>query len=287
MKITNLHSAAIATSFAVMLTAMAACTSAPTADVPSNVLAKVGEQQLTEGDVRALVPSGLSADDSLAFVSAYVNKWVDEQLLTEVALKELGPTDEIDRLTEQYRRQLIMWEYRRLRCSADTALAITASDIADYYEKNREQMRLSEPLVRGVYIKIEEDAKRLPQVRKWYKSEKPDDIDRLEKVGLENAIHYDYFRSTWIPWKQVANKIPTQIDTKSLRRDYTLDFTNDGFTYLLHITEVLPSGSIMPLAAAEPQIRRTLEALRLNALDARLRADLRQRAADAGELYVR
>lgn len=282
------HNAAIASGVILMFTAMAACSSGrDNSHRAENVVAAVGSVELTADEIRQHVPAGLSGTDSTAFVAAFVNNWIDEQLLTEVALEEIGDTEEIDRLTEEYRRRLIMWEYRRLRVSGDTALAISSDDVADYYAAHASQMKLTEPMVRGIYIKIEDNSRQLPQVRKWYKSLKNEDIDRLEKVGLNDAIHYDYFRNKWVPWKQIETNIPTEVPVSNLRKGFTLDFSAGGFTYLLSVSDVLPVGGVMPLEAAEPRIRETLEALRLNELDAKLRADLRRQAQADGRLWTR
>lgn len=282
------HNAAIASGVILMLTAMAACSSGrDDSRRAENVVAAVGSVELTVDEVRRHVPAGLNGPDSTAFVTAFVNSWIDEQLLTQVALEEIGDTEEIDRLTEEYRRRLIMWEYRRLRVSGDTALAISSDDVADYYAAHASQMKLTEPMVRGIYIKIEDHSRQLPQVRKWYKSAKSDDIDRLEKVGLSDVIHYDYFRNKWVPWKQIETKIPAEIPVSNLRKGFTFDFSAGGFTYLLSVSDVLPVGGVMPLEAAEPRIRETLEALRLNELDAGLRADLRRQAQADGRLWTR
>ncbi len=282
------YNAAIASGVILMFTAMAACSSErDDSRRAENVVAAVGGVELTIDEVRRHVPAGLSGTDSTAFVAAFVDSWIDEQLLTEVAIEEIGDTEEIDRLTEEYRRRLIMWEYRRLRVSGDTSLAISSDDVADYYAAHSSQMTLTEPMVRGIYIKIDDHSRQLPQVRKWYKSTKNEDIDRLEKVGLNDAIHYDYFRNKWVPWKQIETKIPTEIHASNLRKGFTLDFSAGGFTYLLSVSDVLPVGGVMPLEAAELRIRETLEALRLNELDAKLRADMRRQAQADGRLWTR
>lgn len=281
--------AAIAAGTIGLLAAMAACSRGGRADGAEapDVLARVGQHRLTVADLAATMPAGLSEADSVEFAARWIENWVDEQLLTEIAVEQVRNIDEIDRMADDYRRRLIMLEYRRLKVSADTSLAISDADIADYYSTHADEMKLDEPMVRGIYIKIEDDAPALAQVRKWYRSEKQDDIDRLEKVGLKGAIHYDYFRDTWVPLKQIETKIPAEISRASLRKGYTLDFTSGGFTYLLSVSDVLPAGHTMPLEAATPRIRETLDALRSNTLDARLRADLRRRASDNGQLYVR
>lgn len=269
------------------LSAMTACSSPDPGKLPADVVAKVGGETLTDADVAKAVPTGMTPADSAAFAEAYVNSWVTDRLIMQVAAKQIRDTRELDRLVEQYRRDLIMWEYRRMAVAADTALALTDKNLRDYYDAHPEEMKLDRPMVRGIYIKMESGDPELALVRCLYKSPKQDDIDRLEKVGLKGAIHYDYFRDQWIPSGQIIDKIPKEIALTDLRKGYTLDADVDGFTYLLSVSDVLPAGATMPFEAAAPQIRETLDALRRTELDAALRKRLRDEALASGTLQLR
>lgn len=266
-----------------MLVPLAACTSANT-EAPADVVARVGNATLTHSDLAKAMPSGLSAADSTAFAEAYVRTWVSDNLITEIAVEHLSNVDEIDRMVEDYRRQLIMWHYRQLMVRSDTALAITDAQLHDYYAGHQADLKLTQPMVRGIYVKMESDSPDLAQVRRLYKSAKQADIDKLEKVDMHGAIHYDYFRDRWVPWQQIVTKIPAEIPTSGLRKGYTFELNKDGFTYLLSVTDVLAAGASMPFEAAEEQIRETLEALRLTELDALLRQRLYEEAEASGRL---
>lgn len=282
--------AAIAAGTGLVLTAMAACSSGgdPTAaPAPgTDAVAQVGSSVLTRADLRRAMPAGLSAADSVAFADAYVRGWITDNLIAQDAMSRVSDREEIERLTEEYRRNLIMWDYRRRMVQADTSLRVSDADVRAYYDSHADAMRLQRPLLRGIYVKIESDAPALKEVRKLYKSSRQDDIEKLEKVELRGAIHYDYFRDQWIPWEQIITKIPTDIPESSLRKGYALDFESDGFTYLLSVSDVLPAGTRMPFEAAEPQIRETLEALRLTEIDAALRQRIYKEAQDAGRFTI-
>lgn len=268
------------------LTAMAACSS-DTAPAEDGMLARVGSHTLTLADVRKAAPAAMTQADSAAFAEAYINSWITDQLILQVASRHVRNTAEIDRLVEQYRRDLIMWEYRRMAVNADTALALKPTDLHAYYDAHPDEMKLDEPMVRGIYLKLEAGDPALSTVRVLYNSPRQDDIDRLEKVGLKGAVHYDYFRDQWIPAEQIITKIPKDIAMSDLRKGYTVDVEVDGFAYLLSVSDVLPAGATMPFEAAEPRIRETLDALRRTELDAILRQRLRDEALGDGRLQLR
>lgn len=281
----RLNRAAIVAGAITALSAMAACHKAP--GLADDALASIGDEVLTTDDVRRAIPAGLSGADSIAFADAWVNSWVNDRLLEHEATRHLRNRDDIERQVADYRRNLISWEYRRLAVATDTTLAPTDSAMRAYYDIHTDEMRLTDPLVRGIYIKMESKDPALATVRRLYRSQKTDDIDRLEKVGLNSAVHYDYFRDQWIPFERIISKIPYPVDPAALRAGYHLDVDVDGFTYLLSVSDLLPAGSRMPYEAARPRIRQTLETLNAAALDAALLRRLRTEALNSGRLQLK
>ncbi len=269
-----------------VIVALGACSHKKTELKPGEI-ARIGGDVLTEAELLKATPAGLADVDSVAFVDAYINSWIADMLISHEAARLIKDTEEIDRLTEQYRRDLIMWEYRNMAVNADPGLQLTDDDICGYYEAHPSQMKLDDPMVRGIYIKMESDDPALHTVRKLYASEHRSDIDRLEKVGLKSAIHYDYFRDKWIPAKQITTKIPAEIHVGDIHKGMKYEFERDGFTYLLSVSDLLPAGATMPLEAAEPRIREALDAMRRANLDAKLLGRLRSQALENGTLQLR
>lgn len=260
------------------------CSRSP--ELPDDVVAMIGTETLTDEDIARVVPSGLSEADSTAFVDAWVNAWVNDRLLETEATRYLRNLDEIERRVADYRRNLIAWEYRRLAVATDPSLAPADSAVRAYYDAHGATMRLDEPMLRGIYIKMETSDPALKTVRSLYRSSRQSDIDRLEKVGLNGAVHYDYFRDQWIPWERIVSKIPYEIDPSQLREGYNLDVDVNGFTYLLSVSDLLPAGSPMPFEAARQRILSALETANAASLDAQLLQRLRAEALESGRLKL-
>ena len=83
----------------------------------SPVLAKVGKSQLTVSELAAAIPLGLNSADSARFASAYIRRWVDSRLISDIASAEIDMRD-IDRMVNDYRNRLIEMEYRRRMADA-------------------------------------------------------------------------------------------------------------------------------------------------------------------------
>ena len=252
-----------------------------------DVLAAVGSRILTAAQLAKDMPAGLSSEDSSRFVRAYVKEWVESHLISDIASRDIDMAD-IDRIAEDYRRRLIMMEYRRqmFRTRADE---ISDDSLRSYYESHKQEFVLERPMVRGTYLKVPDDVANLRVMRRLYLSDKPADADQLEKEVLIGAIHYDYFRDRWVDWEQIETRIPYDFGQKPnlwpVPKKH-LDTSAGGFTYLLYITDVLPAGASMPYEAAREDILvRMLNADR-RTFDAQLLQDLWQASRQNGDLIL-
>lgn len=231
--------------------------------------ARVGQRWLSKTEVRRNLPAGISGQDSIKAANAFINNWVANEAAMLVAEKNIPDTKEIDRLVEDYRRELLLWEYRRRKIDENISdPALTTTQIADYISAHPSDYTLDHSIVKGIYIKLPEESSELDEVRRLYKSDRPDDIDRLDKL-ITSAVNYEYFRDNWMDWRHIEDRIPFDGFDKNPGaypvNQKNLDFTFDGYVYLLHITEVMKPGNPMPESYAEPFV---IEALRReNALD--------------------
>lgn len=254
----------------------------------SDILVRLGSTTLTRDQLYRDIPRGLSQQDSLKFSRAYIASWIENRLITEVAADEID-TKEIDRMAEDYRRQLIALEYRRLMYETHASETISEDSLKAYYNEHNREFVLERPLVKGIYLKVPDDAPNLGVIKRLYRSVRRDDIDRLEKEVLTSAIHYDYFRDKWVDWEQIESHIPYDFGAsgdKFLNGRTHFETSAGGFTYLLEVNDMLPAGAIMPYENAKPMITDRLKANLRRQYDERLRRDLYDEALKSGKLEI-
>lgn len=257
--------------------------------VGPDTIARVGRQTLSRTQLAKAMPPRLSGDDSVKFARAYVRDWIDNRVMGEVAVKNIPDTKEIDRMVEEYRNQLIAWEYRRLMYYEHGDDAFLPDSMAAYYERHKDEFRLRNPIVKGVYIKIDENSPSLSQVKKLYKSHDADDVDRLEKKDFTGVIHYDYFRNNWVDWEQIELRMPYEFGPDAdafLRANKTAEVKQGGFVHLLEISEYIPTGEVMPFEYAGELIKEALVNERRLDYDRQLRVDLFNRGVEDGDIEV-
>ena len=245
---------------ALMLPTVLSCSRPNDAPVtPNTDLVRVGDTTLTLHDVTARIPEGLSPADSAAMFASIVESWTQEALLREVALENAIDLDRIDRMAEEYRNRLIVNEYIHLM-QRSRSKGVDEAKVKSYYDAHAAEMRLEQPLVKGLYIKLGNQAERLDDVRRWVRSASKTSVDNIDKYGLAGAAEYEYFLDRWIDWQDLATQIPYRFgdpdEFLAAHRDFE---TTDGkSTYLLHISDVLPAGSQMPNDFAAPRIRESM-----------------------------
>lgn len=254
-----------------------------------DILVKIGNKLLLKQDVLKAVPTGLATADSIQFVERYIADWIDAKLLSEVALKNIPEMDNINKMVDDYRNKLIMYEYRkRMILNNEDLMHISEDTLKSYYEANKSHFKLSAPLVKGIYIKIAVDASKVDEVRNWIKSGKQQDIDKIEKYGLNGAIHYDYFKDRWVSWIDVEKNIPYYFDDPNgfVKNNKNFEVTEKGFIYLLNISEYLEKGDIMPFDFAKQQISEIFVNSNQRQYDKQLKRVLYDEAIKDGVLVI-
>lgn len=255
----------------------------------AGILVKIGDKTLTREDLISNMPQGLSQTDSTRIARAFIRSWVDTRLMADYGAEAIGDMTEIDKLTEQYRNQLIAHEYRRKIIASETSNAFSPDSLKAFYDANSRIFVARQPLVRGIYIKIPDDAPNLKTIKKFYKSSKLEDIDRLEKECLDAAVHYDYFKDRWVEWDQIDSRIPADLSVNpdgllKVKKDY--ETIADGFVYLLYVSDYIPTGHTIPFEAATDQIVQELTFRRQVDLDREMRRQLLKEASEKGAIEI-
>ena len=254
-----------------------------------DVLASVGTSMLTVDDLRDNTPLGLSSEDSVLFCRAYIKQWIDSRLVSEIAVRNISGTEKIDKMVEEYRNDLIMKEYKRLMYEENGGRWFSVDTLKSYYDNHKSDFILKKPLVRGIFLKLPQDAPRLQDVRKWYCSDNSDDIERLEKYTLQDAVQYDYFRDRWTDWNDIQNHIPMDFGGSPdmfLKKNDNFEMTRVGYTYLLSVSEYLPSGSEAPFELVEESIKDLFANENRVEYDRMLRKLLFERGVKSGDVKV-
>ncbi len=246
------------TTIAALLLSFSACT-LDKKEVPGAIVS-VGDRYLTREMLAQVIPNGLSPRDSSAFADAYVRHWAEDELVYDAAQKNIPDVEKIDMLVDKYRRELFVHEYQKQILSAKLDNEISNDAVRNYYRTHLDKFVLKTPIIKGLFLKVAETSPELKNLKKWYRSKDHGAVENIEKYTLHNIINYDYFYDRWVSFDEVLGAIPYQVsDANRFLQTHTyIEVNEDGYWYLLNISDYLPAGANMPLDFARTQIEEIL-----------------------------
>ena len=222
-----------------------------------DVVASVGEQKLYTEDVRSLF-TGLTPDDSLKLLQSYVEKWVKQQLKTQQAEKMSPQAGErIERMVEEYRRSLLIYEYEKAYIDQRLDTVVTADEIRAYYDSAPDRFRLAVPLIKGVVVRFPAGFRQEGQMRLMALSGQSDRIQDMIDIAVKNNFSYREF-TDWTEAGNLTVFLPRLSETENerlLRSPGLFETTQGEHRYFVAVTGLLSAGSPMPLERAAETIR--------------------------------
>lgn len=249
-------------------------------------LVGVDKEFLYKEDVEQLFAANSQAGDSVLFVQEYIRHWLEDVLLYRMARRNVPNTAEVDRLVDSYKKSLLLNMYQEGLVEQHLRREISDAEIEDFYNANKGLFKVSEPMLQGIYIKVSKKAPQMASVRRWMKGESPEDLEKLEKYSLMNAVAFEYFADNWHTLQSVAAKMPLTADglKASLARNAIVECSDTASVYLLNATAMLFKGEQKPLDMAAAEIRELL----VNSMKAdfvkEVKRDLYNRAIESGEV---
>ena len=239
-----------------------ACNSWSGFKADDEMIARVGTNYLYRSELASSMPSGISAEDSVAYARTFTDKWIVDQLKQQEAEKLFSQSEkDIDRLVEAYRRSLLVRKLDQHYLEAEPCPEITDSDIAAYYKAHKGDFRISQPMVKGEIFTIASDYRRREKLLKLHNSSKASEREDFVEICRKNNFSIMQFNE-WVSFTDYITNLPllrTSLHKEMLDSRKLHQILYDKTYYYYRITDVLKSGDTMPLDMAKEYIRHILE----------------------------
>lgn len=221
-----------------------------------DVVVEVNGAVLTRRQLDEAIGTGRPAADSARLAQNYITNWIEEELLFDKANRNIQDQAEIDRLVNQYKRQLVIFEYQKQLIGERMGEEISEEDLQAFYQTHRKRYTLAKPVVKGIFLKLPANAPQLSEVKKWMKNVNPETLEKIEKYSLQNAMAYDYFLDRWVSFDDLMDNIPYQIANANrfLKENKVLEVTEGDYWYYLSVQEYVSAGSPQPFDYARPHM---------------------------------
>ncbi|WP_029906796.1 peptidyl-prolyl cis-trans isomerase [Prevotella sp. 10(H)] len=208
----------------------------------------VKDKTLYKAELDEALPLGLSAEDSIATAKAYIDMWINDQLMYNKAQQNIHNESEIEEMVENYRKSLILNTYQGRLLKEHFSKFVSDSELKSYYEQNKDNFKLEDNIIKGLFLKVPIDSKELNNFRKWYVQGTEAAVENIEKNTLRNAVGYEYFYDKWIDLEDVLSNMPKAVTDERifLQRNKNLELRDSSFVYLLNIKEYELAGNNAP-----------------------------------------
>lgn len=252
-----------------------------------NPVARVYNNYLYASDLNG-IGKGLSPEDSTNQAQAYIDKWIMDQLVLGVAVKNLPQSEEekINRLVEEYRASLIVAQYKQELINKELDTVVTPVQLAEYYTQNKDQYIAGIDWVRCFFIRLPRDLEGIDDVRRWFRSGNGSDVEKLkqfcvnfEKDGVVFAIEED----RWLKLDLLVARLPDkQLSDKYLQPDRIYDRSTDKYVYLYKTFDFKDKEDPAPLSQVQDEISRIILHQRRQLILNELRQSAFKKAKEGG-----
>ncbi len=225
-------------------------------------IARVGSEYLYLEDIQDLVPKGSSKTDSVAIVTAYIKNWATQKLLLEAAEVNLSAekADEYKKLIDQYKTDLYTNGYLEQLVIRQVDTVVTNQEIVDFYEKNKQNFRNQNELVKLRYINLVKDNPKFETIKAKFSSFTAKDKTALNDLSIQFKS-YAFNDSVWVDINQVFEKIPfINLENKQqyVTAGINYQYVDSTTVWLVKVKDVLPKESATPLQFLKPTIKQVI-----------------------------
>ena len=245
-------------------------------------VAKYQDEIITNTELKAVMPKGLSTDDSLKFVNQYIKNWVKSKVL--ISEKDnLLSEDEIKNIelkVAKYREDLteIMIEDKLTASYSNT---VEEKDLQQYYNDFPETFILKDDVLSYRIMKVPSDSARK------YKAMLQENLETLTVLLKKNNYYFDFKDNNWVEKDKLLSTdlLPEKIKKQNLMVENQIyTYTQGENTLVFQTLKSGKAGNAAPYEYIKPTIKRVvLNKNKLNLLSQK-KNELYEKAVENDEI---
>jgi len=241
------------------------------------IVARVGTKELTEENIRELMPSNSTPSDSAVFVEKFITDWVKKQLMIQQAEEAIDFNEaQIQSKVLNYQYALMVHELEQKYINDNLNDQVSDAEINAYYNEKSENFILRQNLAKCIYFKVPGKAPNLWRFRRALKNY-PKDTTTIWEYANEHAIKAFTEDSIWVKFEEILLETPLKdVSDKSsfLKTNKSVEVSDEEFTYFLNIFDYKTIGEVAPLEF----IRQSVEDVIINKRKIELKKELEKKA---------
>jgi len=221
----------------------------------NDLIARAGQNFLYQNEM----PSFSSEQDSMLRYLNYIETWAKEKILYDLSLTNLSQSkkNDLDILVEKYKVDLYINSYKDLIVNSIIDSIVTDEEIESFYNRNIENFKLNENLLKYRYLKVPSDNINISRIRRYIQRLNQSDREFLDSLNFQFA-DLKLNDTMWFTEREVISSIEfinqkNKSNYMGINRLYELE--NDQYIYYFIIKDLLKSGNIPPLSYIYDRIK--------------------------------
>ena len=273
----------------IVLSALTSCRAISSLLHDHGVVAQAEGVKLYRAELDALIPKGLSPEDSTELARKYITTWASDLIYQKVAQQQLSKSErDVTKELEDYRKSLLKYRYEQLYVNEIQDTAVADELVEEYYAAHPEKFMLQRPLLRARYLNIAKDSPAIKSLKKMMKSPDPNVLVEGDSVAYSVALKFTTWKNEWIDAEALAGEFGTDYNTMlhSINNGWIESADTTGYLKLAYIPEILHKGELAPIEYSAPDIKDIILSARKQALIATLERDLLNDARENGNFII-
>lgn len=223
------------------------------------LIARAENYYLYRSDIERNFESFASEEDSMIKVGDFINNWARQKLLYEKSLINLpqNKISELTHLVDAYQNSLFINAYREFVLKSTMDALTTQSLIGTYYEENKRNFLLKEPIYRLRYISFPLDNVDRREITRRFKRFDPEDVKFLDSLSFQFS-NYFLSDSIWLNQIEVRDRLgylDQQQQDRFLKSPNYYEVKDSLALYLYQLAGRLDRGNVAPISYVENTIR--------------------------------
>ena len=247
--------------FVVLVLIMGACRELPHPFEYDKVVAQVGDKKLRESDVQSIYAQAETAEDSVALLEIYVDRWVKNELKLRAAENLFRDSEEaIEAMVAEYRNSLLTRRLDQYYVDQELDTLFTDAQIEEYYNRHPSDFRLDRTVVRGRQMLVPSTFRQTTKLREAMRSTSDEKLQDWRDMCQKNSIEIQEYTS-WVDYTEFLSTLPTLRGRKYeelLKQDVLQEMRVDDGRYYFVITDIRRAGDAAPLERVRETIKRIL-----------------------------
>ena len=279
----------IITAILIVLPALSSCKAISSFLKGGEVIAEVGGEKLYRSELDAVIPKGISPEDSTYLAKQYINTWATELVYLGIAEEQLSKSEkDVSKELEDYRRSLLKYRYEQLYVNERLDTAVSDDLVEEYYNAHQEKFVLSRPLVKARFLSISDDSPAKDQIRKRMSSTEVEDLIEADSLAYSSAYKFTTWSDKWVDAAVLAREFPMDYETMlgQVRNKWVENVDTLGVARMAYIQEIMKKGEVAPIEYSTPAIKDIIISSRKQALISTLEQDLLNDARENGQFVI-